>query len=88
LFGKANTTQLSTPGGFVEWAASDGRKGKLTGPGKTRSHSGKNRKASSDKGEVKKEDTSKEDSKKATGGDAGAEHENPHKFTPEEDKHA
>jgi hypothetical protein len=64
----------------MEWVASDGRKGKLTGHGKARTHSARSRKASSEKGEKSKED--KKD--KAKDGDA-AEDENPHAFTADED---
>jgi hypothetical protein len=42
--------KLSTPGGVVEWVASDGRKGTLTGPGKARAQDISGRKPSSDKG--------------------------------------
>jgi hypothetical protein len=77
----SNNSQLSTPGGFVEWAASDGRKGKLNGPGKTRSHSGKSGNASSEKGDKPTKDETKKQERK----DA-AEDENPYNFTPEQDK--
>ncbi|KAH7398557.1 hypothetical protein BKA66DRAFT_437604 [Pyrenochaeta sp. MPI-SDFR-AT-0127] len=33
---KSFTQMMKTPGGFIEWTASDGRKGKLTGRGKQR----------------------------------------------------
>jgi hypothetical protein len=55
---------MSTPGGIVEWVASDGRKGKLTGPGKTRSHRSRSRKASSEKGAKTAGCSEKKDSQK------------------------
>lgn len=79
--------QVSTPGGIVEWAASDGRKGKLMGPGKTRAYGEVERTATSEKGAqaVKGRQVKKNDNQGEADDDAG-EDENPHGFTKEEDE--
>lgn len=58
---------MRTPGGMVEWAASDGRKGKLTGPGTVRLSE---HHVSSKKGSVKG-GTAKAQEKANVGGDDG-----------------
>lgn len=66
---------MATPGGIVEWAASDGRKGSLKGTGKTRSGAAKGTETATDKdGNGKRNEAAKKDSN------------NPHNFTEEEDK--
>ncbi|KAH7395383.1 hypothetical protein DE146DRAFT_106446 [Phaeosphaeria sp. MPI-PUGE-AT-0046c] len=77
---------VSTPGGVVEWAASDGRKGKLTGPGKTRAYGEVMHTAPVEKGgqATTGRPTENSEAGKAGNGDGGEE-DNPHGFTPDED---
>ncbi|KAH7088703.1 hypothetical protein FB567DRAFT_316683 [Paraphoma chrysanthemicola] len=70
---------MTAPGGIVEWAASDGRKGSLKGPGKTRSRADKSTEEAKDKVTHKAAD----DKKGEVGDEPGG---NPHNFTDEEDK--
>ncbi|KAH8704424.1 hypothetical protein GQ44DRAFT_778111 [Phaeosphaeriaceae sp. PMI808] len=72
---------MSSPGGVIEWAASDGRKGKLTGIGRTRSASEKGNKSSLEK-DAKNSGQKEEQAKAENTQDS----DNPHGFTAEEDK--
>ncbi|KAL5116513.1 hypothetical protein ACEQ8H_005634 [Pleosporales sp. CAS-2024a] len=77
---------LSSPIGLVEWAASDGRKCRLSGQGQARSRGEKKAKASSEKGDKDVKESNKENQKpKEDPGDT-ADDENPHGFTKEEDE--
>jgi hypothetical protein len=79
----ANSIKLSTPIGVVEWVASDGRKGKLSGHGESRSHGEANKKVPSEKGGDAPKDWKNKDNKKEK---VMAEDDNPHGFTKDEDE--
>ncbi|KAF7680853.1 hypothetical protein GT037_002504 [Alternaria burnsii] len=65
-FSQTNYCQIPTPGHIMEWTASDGRKGKLTGAGKPRLTAASLAKVPSDKRSTKEALSVKSTSKKAT----------------------
>ncbi|KAH8640284.1 hypothetical protein IG631_03225 [Alternaria alternata] len=65
-FAQTNYRQISTPGRIMEWTASDGRKGKLTGAGKPRLTAASLAKVPSDKRSTNEALSVKNTSKKAT----------------------
>lgn len=65
-FAQTNYRQIPTPGRIMEWTASDGRKGKLTGAGKPRLTAASLAKVPSDKRSTKEALSVKNTSKKAT----------------------
>ncbi|RYN28140.1 hypothetical protein AA0115_g6002 [Alternaria tenuissima] len=65
-FAQTNYRQIPTPGRIMEWTASDGRKGKLTGAGKPRLTAASLAKVPSDKRSTKEALGVKNTSKKAT----------------------
>jgi hypothetical protein len=75
---------VSTPGGIVEWTASDGRKGKLMGPGKARTEDNGSKKAVSEK-DGNAGTVAAAVATVAAGAEA-ADDNNPHGFTAEQDK--
>lgn len=70
---------MTTPGGIVEWAASDGRRGSLKGPGKAHSCGDKSTEQAMNKGMNKGTNSKNDDTVDEVS-------ENPHSFTEDEDK--